>query len=138
MIIVILLNQRVVDPCVGECGATPHKRHTRTRTGRTGLYEAGRESSQYTHYNKIDYTTAFNVPCRWVFQFRASGQGADGIFELGGTNLSANDFNSISYFCVIWALTSAQVVTFVIAYEPMVCTKKAIGEFSFEIMDKPQ
>ena len=47
--------QRVVDPCVGECGATPHKRHT--RTGGTGLYEAGRESSQYTHYNKIDYTT---------------------------------------------------------------------------------
>ena len=54
----LLLNQRVVDPCVGECGATPHKRHTRTRTGGTGLYEAGRESSQYTHYNKIDYTTA--------------------------------------------------------------------------------
>jgi hypothetical protein len=48
--------QRVVDPCVGECGATPHKRHTRTRTGGTGLYEAGRESSQYTHYNKIDNT----------------------------------------------------------------------------------
>ena len=22
--------QRVVDPCVGECGATPHKRQTRT------------------------------------------------------------------------------------------------------------
>ena len=54
--------QRVVDPCVGECGATPHKRHTRTRTGGTGLYEAGRESSQYTHYNKIDYTTA----CRLI------------------------------------------------------------------------
>ena len=42
------------------CGATPHYRHTRTRTGGTGLYEAGRESSQYTHYNKIDYTTGFD------------------------------------------------------------------------------
>ena len=50
-------------------------------------------------------------------------RGADGIFELGGTKLSANDFNSISYFCVIWASTSAQIVTFVIAYGPMVCTK---------------
>ena len=51
-------------------------------------------------------------------------RGADGIFELGGTKLSANGFNSLSYFCVIWALTSAQVVTFVIAYGPMVCTEK--------------
>ena len=49
--------QRVVDPCVSECGVTPNKRHTRTRTGGTGVYEAGRESSQYTHYNKIDNTT---------------------------------------------------------------------------------
>ena len=51
-------------------------------------------------------------------------RGADVIFELGRTKLSANDFNSISYFCAVWALTSAQVVTFVIAYWPMVCTKK--------------
>ena len=53
-------------------------------------------------------------------------RGADGIFELGGTKLSANDFNSIRYFCIIWALTSAQVVTFVIAYGLMVCTKKPL------------
>lgn len=26
----------------------------------TGVYEAGRESSQYTHYNKLHYTTARN------------------------------------------------------------------------------
>ena len=45
--------------------------------------------------------------------------------ELGGTKLSANDFNSMTYFYVIWALTGAQVVTFVIAYGLMVCTKKS-------------
>ena len=35
----------------------PHKRRTCTRTGGTGVHEARRESSQYTHYNKIDNTT---------------------------------------------------------------------------------
>ncbi len=29
----------------------------------TGEYEAGKEQSQYTHYKKLDYTTAY-VPMR--------------------------------------------------------------------------